>query len=69
MHGLTTIEKINRDNAEAAGIMKSNGFELPQIERSADAPPEVHIHIPLGASPAQRAALRGVAVSDGKITA
>lgn len=41
MHGLTTIEKINREQAEAAEIMKSKGFELPKIERSADAPPEV----------------------------
>ena len=57
MHGITTIEKINRDNAEAAEIMKSKGFALPKIERSADAPPEVHTHIPLGASPADRVAI------------
>lgn len=63
MHGITTIEKINRDNAEAADIMKSKGYDLPKIERSADAPPEVHIHIPLGASPADRAALRDAAVN------
>ena len=54
MHGITTIEKINREHAEAAEIMKSKGFDLPKIERSANAPPEVHIYIPLGASPADR---------------
>lgn len=54
MHGLTTIEKINREQAEAAGIMKAKGFELPKIERSADAPAEVHTHIPLGVTPASR---------------
>lgn len=56
MHGLTTIEKINREHAEAAKIMESKGYDLPEIKRSADAPPEVHIHIPLGASPAERVA-------------
>lgn len=54
MHGLTTIEKINREQAEAAEIMASRGYDLPKIERSADAPPEVHIHIPLDTSPAGR---------------
>lgn len=63
MHGLTTIEKINREAAEAAEIMKAKGFELPKIERSADAPPEVHVHIPLGASPAEWMAARDAAVT------
>lgn len=56
MHGLTTIEKLNREQAEAAEIMKSKGYDLPKIERSANAPPEVHVHIPLGTSPAGRLA-------------
>lgn len=56
MWGIPTIERLNRETAEAAEIMKSKGYELPKIERSADAPPEVHIHIPLGLSPAERRA-------------
>lgn len=62
MHGLTTIEKINREAAEAAEIMKAKGFDLPDFkaaaaESVANGRVESHVHIPLGASPAQRAEL------------
>lgn len=61
MHGLTTIEKINRENAEAYERMKAAGYDLPVIERSAGAPPETYVHIPLGASPLERAAAAAAA--------
>ena len=58
MWGIPTIKRLNDEAAEAAEIMKAKGYDVPKIERSADAPPEVHIHIPLGEikTPAERAA-------------
>ena len=57
MHGLTTIAQINRENAEAAEIMKAKGFELPKFESGPNTPQPVHVHIPLGATPEQRTAI------------
>lgn len=47
MHGLTTIEKLNRENAEAYERMKAAGYDLPKIERAPGAPVEVHKYTPL----------------------
>lgn len=56
MWGVPTIKRLNDEAAEAAEIMKRNGYEVPKIERSADAPPEVSEYYPLGTTPAERTA-------------
>lgn len=58
MWGIPTIQRLNNEAAEAAEIMKAKGYDVPKIERSADAPAEVHTYIPLGSikTPAEKAA-------------
>jgi hypothetical protein len=59
MHGLTTINKLNSEAAEAAEIMKSKGFDAPDFEAAgresvANGRVETHEHIPLGQTPSER---------------
>lgn len=53
MHGIVTINKLNREAAEAAAIMKEKGFELPVIESTPEAKaPATHTYTPLPGTPA-----------------
>lgn len=64
MHGNVTMERLNREAAEAAEIMARKGYVLPDFaaasaESVKNGRVETVTHIPLGATPAEREALLG----------